>query len=324
VGLLPLLERFASRPLLVVLNYHRVMRPSDSRYDPNTIEATPDEFDAQMSMLRKKYAVANPDELRELIAQPSKVRRLRVAITFDDGYRDNYTDAFPILKSHGIAATFFLPTQFVGTRHLPWWDQIAYVVRHSKTSEIKLTYPRPATVTVDREHPGPAIQAVLRLFKDPTVEQAKFLEELERACGLGVPAQAEDRQFLTWEEADEMARAGMAIASHTHNHRILSQLAADEQREELTRSRDELKTRSFDHADCLAYPVGNTDSFSAETRQYAKEAGYKFAFSNYGGINHPDKMDALDVRRLGMGLEENARQLRTRLALTGLTQRQVW
>src|SRR5687767_14588688 len=94
---LPLLERFASRPSLAVLIYHRILRPEESPYDRGAIEATPEQFDEQMSMLRKCHDVVDPDEMVDLILHPRKIARLRIAITFDDGYIDNYATAFPIL-----------------------------------------------------------------------------------------------------------------------------------------------------------------------------------------------------------------------------------
>src|ERR1043166_4490896 len=58
--------------------------------------------------------------------------RSSVLLTFDDGYLDNYTLAFPVLRSHGVQAVFFLPTAFIGTAHLPLWDVIGYVVRQTR------------------------------------------------------------------------------------------------------------------------------------------------------------------------------------------------
>lgn len=319
-----LLERVQRRPALLVLVYHRILDPRASKYDPNVIEATPEQFDEHMSMLRKRHSVADPEELRELVANPQKIRHLRVAITFDDGYRDNYTYAFPILKSHGLKAIFFLPTHFVGTKHLPWWDQIAYVVRNSKRSEIALRYPRPTTVRVDPENPKLSVRRTLHLVtKDSSVDRERFMKELEEAAGLELPAEADEPQFFSWDEAAEMERAGMEMGSHTHTHRILASLSEPEQKEECKRSHDILVERKL-KADCLAYPVGHHDSFSDVTIRAAREAGYRFAFSNFGGINSRDDMDPFSVRRLGMDFEDTAAHLRLRLALSSLAGREVW
>jgi len=324
LGVLPVLERFGSRPGLAVLVYHRVLRPDDWPYDRDVIEATPEQFDEQVRMLKKRHDVAGPEEMVDLILHPKKIKRLRVAITFDDGYLDNYTFAFPILKAHGLAASFFVPTEFVGTRQLPWWDRIAYAVRTTTRAVLKLAYPKPTTISVDRRNPFLAIRGVLRAFKrEENVVLSKFLEGVEEACGVALPTEAPDRQFLSWSEAAEMQRAGMAIGSHTHSHRILGHLSPDEQRKECEESRAILAEHDL-KADCLAYPVGNPLSFSSTTQACVKDAGYRSAFSNYGGVNLPDTMTSFDVKRIGMDLDESARHLRARLALSAVAQRQIW
>lgn len=318
-----LLERVRARPVLVVLVYHRIMRLADSKYDPNVIEATPEQFDDQMAVLRKRHAVASPEEMSELIANPSKIKHTRVGITFDDGYRDNYTNAFPILKSHGHRAMFFLPTNYVGEMRLTWWDQIAWAVRHADRSELMFRYPRTVTIKIDRKDPTITIRKVLHLLtKSTDVDRKRFMTAVEEACGVTLPTHADDRQFLSWEEAQEMERAGMAMGSHTHSHEILSSLSPADQKAECIRSRELLHANKL-KGDCLAYPVGHPESYSDATIEAAKAAGYRVAFTNFGGINTPDKMHAFQVRRLGMDVGDTIPYFRWRLALPGITGREV-
>lgn len=320
-----LLERFAMRPGLIVLVYHRIARPEDCAYDRAVIEATPDIFDEQMTMLRRRHSVVTPDELREIVERPSTLRHPRIAITFDDGYRDNYSVAFPILRSHGLSGLFFLATQFVGSYDLTWWDRIAYAVRHTKHSRITLEMPVPVTVTIDPANRETAIQTVLRAFKrGGQMAEPDFLAMLERVCEITIPTRAEDRQFLSWEEAQEMQRGGMGIGSHTHSHRILASLSPEEQRKELETSRALLREHGLTASDIIAYPVGGPDAFSETTKREAKAAGYRVAFSNYGGTNLPGRVDPFDVKRLGIGITEDMTQLRFRLAASATAGRAVW
>ncbi|MBX3206858.1 MAG: polysaccharide deacetylase family protein [Labilithrix sp.] len=325
VGLLELLERVALRPALIVLVYHRIARPEDCAFDRNVIEATPDQFDEQMGMLRRRHSVVGPAELRDILERPSTLRHPRVAVTFDDGYRDNYAVAFPILKSHGLQALFFVPTHFVGSLDLTWWDRIAYAVRHTKRSELRLEYPSSVTVRVDGSNRDQAVKEVLRAFKaGGHADELRFFEMLERASGEAMPREARERQFFSWDEAVEMERAGMGIGSHTHSHRILSGLSAEEQRRECAESRGALRERNLAFGDCLAYPVGGPEAFSDETKRHARDTGYRFAFSNYGGINLAGRIDPFDVKRIGMDLGETASQLRFRLAASASAGRAAW
>lgn len=319
-----LVERVRGRPVLLVLVYHRIMRLEDSRYDPNVIEATPEQFDDQMAALRKSHVVIDPEEICDLVANPSKLRAPRVGITFDDGYRDNYSIAFPILKSHGFKAMFFLPTHYVGEKHLTWWDQIGWVIRNTKRAAITLAYPRPVTIMIDRDAPTMTIRKVLHLMtKDSRVDRKRFMAEIARAADLAMPEQAEERQFLSWDEAREMERAGMMIGSHTHSHEILASIPEAEQKEQCRRSRELLVEHGI-KADCLAYPVGHRDSYSDATIRAAKEAGYRFAFTNHGGLNTRKNMDRFSVQRLGMDSSNSLSEFRLRLALTNVSGRALW
>jgi peptidoglycan/xylan/chitin deacetylase (PgdA/CDA1 family) len=277
-----------------------------------------------MAMLKKRHALVDPEELVHLITNPNRIRHFHVGVTFDDGYLDNYENAFPILKRHGIRALFFLPTHFVGTHYLPWWDRVANAVRRTKKSEIVLSYPTTTKIAVDRANPDETVQSVLRAFsRTENADIEKYLAAVEEACDVPMPVLAEHRQFLSWDEAAEMSRAGMGIGSHSHSHRILGNLPASEQRTECIDSAAHIRQRGLG-ADTIAYPVGNLHSFNPDTIAFAKEAGYRAGFSNYGGLNLPDAIDPFDVKRIGMSLEENMPQLRLRLALTRMSRRQVW
>ena len=221
-------------------------------------------------------------------------------ITFDDGYLDNYDVAYPILRSHGVQGVFFLVTSMVGSCHVPWWDHIAYLVKAARRRQFSLRYPADLAVDVDRGGLTESLRAILKLFKRPgNSDPVRFLRELqEKTQGNGPPETL--RRFLNWDEAREMLGGGMAIGSHTHSHQVLSQLEPNQQREELVKSRSILKDQLFIDADVLAYPVGARTSFTYQTQEIAREAGYRAALSFYGGTNLPGKTSRYDVRRTGV------------------------
>jgi peptidoglycan/xylan/chitin deacetylase (PgdA/CDA1 family) len=239
-----------------------------------------------------------------------------VLITFDDGYLDNYLTAFPILKSHGVQGVFFLATSFVGTGAVPWWDTIAYIVRYCKKPVIRLRYP--ADVEIDLKGLGfqSALRLVLREYKKPSVkDEERFLTGLEEECGVSRPASETMRCFLDWDEAREMQASGMAFGSHTHTHRILARLTNAEQRDECRRSREILEAQLGRQVDTLAYPVGGRDAFSADSIESLKSAGYRAAFSYYGGVNRPGETRRFDVRRFAVDSQSMDRlRLQTALA----------
>jgi peptidoglycan/xylan/chitin deacetylase (PgdA/CDA1 family) len=303
-GLTALLECLPRRACLIVLNYHRIGNPPECLYDRGVIEATPEQFDQQLSWLKRRFAVASLEESQALVEQPSGLRHSHLLITFDDGYLDNYEVAFPILRSHGLPAAFFLPTSFIGTDRLPWWDRIAWILRQSRRHEILLEYPQKLNLElgegIARET---AILRILKLYKSPAVtDQPRFLADLERACDAALPQTAHQRVFMNWDEAATMLRSGMGFGSHTHSHELLAKQSAEQQEEELLRSREILRSRLSIPADALAYPVGGRNSFSDITRQILAKTGYRTAFSYYGGVNLAGNVDPLNILRMQVDL----------------------
>lgn len=316
-GLTRILECMPKRRVLMILNYHRIGNAAETPYDSGTFSATADEFDGQIAYLKRHFHMATLDEVLAMV-RGEMTLDAAVLITFDDGYLDNYTLAFPILSSHRVQGVFFLPTSFVGTGRLPWWDAIAYTVKHSRRRVIRLAYPAPATFDLQQEGVGNAIMRVLWLFKQPSMRDAvRFRAELEAACDASCPEDTE-RCFLNWDEARQMMGAGMAFGSHTHTHPILAKLSREQQQDEVSRSRAILERELGTRIDVLAYPVGAPHTFSTDTVHALTHTGYQAAFSFYGGINIAGGIQRFNVRRCGVD-GQSFERLRLQTALGALT-----
>jgi peptidoglycan/xylan/chitin deacetylase (PgdA/CDA1 family) len=314
LGLVSVLGAAPKRNVLLVLNYHRIGNPDETLYDPGVFSATAEEFDDQVRYLKRHFHVATAGEVVAMATGETPVRP-SVLITFDDGYLDNYTLAFPVLRSHNAQGLFFLPTSFIGTAHLPFWDVIAYLVRHSRNQRIQLTWPD--VVDFDLATQPDALMKILRLSKTPAVTDLdRFIAGLQDACGTSLPPEHNQRRFMNWDEAREMHRAGMAFGSHTHNHEILAKLSPVRQSEELRESRITLERELGRPIDILSYPDGSRQAFSPATVEAARANGYRAAFSFYGGMNRPGDLNSFDIRRCGVERPSASRfRLQTTLAL---------
>jgi peptidoglycan/xylan/chitin deacetylase (PgdA/CDA1 family) len=315
VGVNSLLAALPTRSVLLVLNYHRIGNAGDCPYDSEVFSATADTLDDQVRFLKRRFHIASIDEAVEIVRNGKFPRSSILLLTFDDGYLDNYQSAFPILAAHKVQGAFFLPTAFVGTNRTPWWDAIAFIVKHSRRRKFRLTYPAEREIDLDAHGVSQAVRWAIALYKSEAArDPERFFAMLEDACGTPRPDGAE-RCFLNWEEAAEMAAGGMAIGSHTHNHEILSKLSERDQFLELSTSKRILEERLGVPVRALAYPVGLRDSFSAQTQAAAGAAGYAIAFSFYGGFNLPGRTASGDVRRVGVMNPTSARfQFQTSLA----------
>jgi peptidoglycan/xylan/chitin deacetylase (PgdA/CDA1 family) len=314
------LSQIPVRNSLMVLDYHRIGDAEADAFDPGVFSATGERFDDQISYLKRKYTLVTLDEALAPAARTSngKTRRGRVLITFDDGYRDNYDIAFPILRSHGVQGVFFLCTDMVGSNSVPWWDRVASLMRTARVRRFTLRYPQELAVDLDQVGFNKNLRAVLNEYKrSENSDKVRFFSELKDAMqGEEVPVTS--RRFLSWAEAGEMIRGGMAIGSHTVSHPILSQLPPERQFEELSNSRAILKSQLGIEADVFAYPVGSEHSFSAVTQKLVKEAGYRAAFSYYGGTNPPGTINPYDIKRVRVEFQSLAR-FRVQMGVCRLT-----
>jgi peptidoglycan/xylan/chitin deacetylase (PgdA/CDA1 family) len=318
-GLTRALETLPQRRALTILNYHRIGNADETPFDSGVFSATADQFDAQITYLKRRFRMATLEDVFAMV-DGNTPRGTSVLITFDDGYLDNYTLAFPMLRAHGVQAVFFLPTAFIGTGKLPWWDVIAYVIKRSLKRRIRLEYPEPASFDL-AVHGGKGVSMeILRLSTQPAVKDPeRFLLELETECEVARPEAEAERCFLNWDEAREMQQHGMAFGSHTHSHEILTKLSAERQREEVRYSREILERELNQRVETLAYPVGLQHCFSSDTVRALEETGYRAAFSYYGGSNQVGRIRPFDIRRYGVADASFARfRLQTSLrAVTG-------
>jgi peptidoglycan/xylan/chitin deacetylase (PgdA/CDA1 family) len=284
---------------LIVYNYHRV-KPDDPRFhaefDSTVYGVTVSEFERHVGWLSDNFRVITDVELAGIAESGKAPSGPCAMITFDDGYRDNYDLAYPILKRYGAPAVFFIPTAIIGSRRLGWWDQIAYLIKNTSAREVTVGGGR-IPVEGRREE---AILTLCRMMKlDDAGRTATLVEELSEACGIALPSDAaQDRELMTWQQIRELADGGMAIGSHTHTHRVLARLDRAAQREELACAKEILERETGRPVVSIAYPVGGYAHFTAETMEVARECGYRVGFSYCTGVNAWQSLSRYDVKRL--------------------------
>ncbi|MCW5963107.1 MAG: polysaccharide deacetylase family protein [Bryobacterales bacterium] len=324
-GALGLIERLPASRTLLALNYHRIGDPLSTPYDPTVYSATANELRLQMEYVSRHCTVISVSEVLRWLEEgnPPAKRACYALITFDDAYLDNYEIAFPILKSIGIPAVFFVPTAFIGTGRVPWWDAIAFLLKNSRRRIFPLAYPTMIKIDLESNPLLLELSRLLAMYKQPSMTDGeRFLSELAEACEASLPGVSAERSFCNWLELRQMLDAGMAVEAHTHTHPILSQLPEDQQQIELATCSNLIKERLGLAPRTLAYPVGMHSSFTEATKHAATRAGFKAAFSFYGGMNSFPLRDPLDLRREAVGYQSIER-FRSQVA-TGRAWGGIW
>lgn len=285
---------------LYCFNYHRIGDANNTPYDPNLFSCTANRFEQHVQFYKKHFDVVTIDDLLSIIEDEKPISERLALITFDDGYIDNYQLAYPILKRHRTPAAFFISTDYLDNPVVPWWDEIAWMVRRSDAVEVRLSSWE-CSVKIDRKDMTTTISNVLTEFKrDQGRTMIGKIEELKQLLGTEVDAKNAAHLFITWDMLKEMGHNSMDVGSHTCSHRVLSHLPEKDQAVEIKESKLTLESKLGKEIVAFAYPVGGRDSFTRETSQQVEKAGYKVGFSFIKGINRKVHDKRFELRRLGV------------------------
>jgi peptidoglycan/xylan/chitin deacetylase (PgdA/CDA1 family) len=231
-------------------------------------------------------------------------RRPSIAITFDDGYLDNYTLAYPVLKKQGIPAAIYLTTGLIGTPDKIWTEQIGLAFLETKTNFIHW----PAVLgdqiisIKTREEKEQAYSKVSKVLKQrPDEERRELLEKLLEKLEVNGEARGcfGERMMLDWDEVREMRKDGIAIGSHSHTHPILSRMPIEKAKDEILKSKQGVERNVDAEAKHFSFPNGREEDFSEELRDYCREIGFGSICSVIYGTNDASEGNAFTLKRVG-------------------------
>ena len=202
------------------------------------------------------------------------------AITFDDGWQDNYSQAYPTLKEFNIPATIFLATGFIGTNRWFWPDEVGFILQSLETHGQEYDHPFLSSILKDRS-------VSLEEKIDHVIIKLKELAPNKREEVLGnlralSPTEISSRALLmNWDEVVEMASDGLIdFGAHSHSHVILDQVPPAQAEMEIRQSRLELEDRLGRPPLLFAYPNGN---FTTQIQEHVRKQGFKGAVSTRKG-----------------------------------------
>ena len=289
------------RPL--VIGYHRVVDDfaSASQTEMSGMLTSLDMFKQHIAWLGRHFRFAGLDEIGAHARSGEPFEEPVAAITFDDGYRDVYEQAFPVLQKQGIPGAIFVVTDLVGrpawqhhdrlyrlmARAFGVWDdpprQLRALFRALDLSSNVSALPRSATTT-----PQATVTGLLPGLSRANV--GRVLDGLESAVGNSFgPAPL----TVTWPMLADLHRAGWVVGSHTATHPSLPTESGATVTEEVERSRQELEQQLGHPIAHFAYPGGH---FTPHVVDALNSAGYKFA---YTACPHSDaRYPQLTIERL--------------------------
>ncbi len=281
-----------------ILMYHQVC---ERKNDPWELAVNPNHFDAQLDYLKKNFNVVSIGALATSVAN-NNVRRNTIAISFDDGFKDNYTNAAPLLDWYELPATFYVTTTAMKEHKIYWWDElqdilfqceklpshfemiinnqlIQYQFKSDRILHSRLINQIRAwnyNLPIPNERIALYMLLWERIKPLPYTHQSRILSDIKDWAGTreitssqGVTMDVQEMQMLSQNPL-------FSIGAHSVNHAMLSEQNAHDQAFEVKESKRQIENWLGKPVKGFAYPYGN---YNSVTQQLLKEAGFEYAVS---------------------------------------------
>lgn len=296
---------------LWIFAYHRFVKSYDEEcfFDKELISTSQDMFDKQIRFLKKYFNIINFNQLNKYLDNGHKLPGPSLILTFDDGYKDNYTIAYPILKKHNVHATIFLTTGFIGTSKIFWWDKISHIIKEIRKREIKLneisSIVLPFFEYKEKIYTFEILERILKRKTLPSEQRERMMKILEDRFDVKINiGNISNNLLLNWGEVREMSRNKIEFGSHTVSHQFLPNLSDEELIYEISESKRKIETEINKEVIALSYPYGGRFSFNDKIKNITKTIGYHFGVASYG-INNIKECEYLTLRRISIESIDN-------------------
>jgi peptidoglycan/xylan/chitin deacetylase (PgdA/CDA1 family) len=286
--------------------FHRISPARDVLWDP----IDPKLFDRCVKFITNKYEVVR---IEDFVENPSANHQKLASIVFDDGYKDNWEYAAPILDKYGVKASFYVVTDCIDKNEPTWTHVLEYYLQHSQKLKLQLPFDFLAAELQNAQFQNVAervswAQGFLPKLKLLTHEQrTQVIDAIKNECDdVVLPA-----FMMNWKEVRDLNNAGHYIGSHTVTHSMLGTMAKDEdQLFELKQSAARIEAELGYFPKTISYPVG---SYNERTLVLAQEVGYKLGLAVKQDRYHPNTDGDFEIPRINLS---NEPWWKTKLRLT--------
>ncbi len=302
LGLLRL-WRYAHRASLPILMFHGVAPDeAGAGWVPLRPRLPARDFRRYLRVLSRRFRFVSLEEAVEMLSGQRPLESHCLTATFDDGYLNNATVAWPILRQFGATGTFFVPTGYIETGRTFWVDRLDYAMQHLPPGRHVLAVGSRRFPVAGRERPvlrevfDRVRSACLALGWAAAEEVVSTIEHQATGRLADSGDGAAWAGLMSWEHVRSMQQQGASFGSHTVGHSLLDRLSPEDVRRELEDSRSELERRTGQPCRAIAYPVGR---FTPELAEMAGRAGYHCAVTT---VNRPARPGdtAMALPRVGI------------------------
>jgi peptidoglycan/xylan/chitin deacetylase (PgdA/CDA1 family) len=325
VGLIRL-YRFVHRRKITILAIHGVMdADGGSLWEPMRRQLSRRKLEEYLRVLSKYYRFVSLPKAVEMLEGRRPLEPYSLVVTFDDGYRNNFTHALPILKRYNAMATFFVTAGFVDNPRPFWFDRLDYALQQVSMGgrELEVGSLKMAVKASSRDELCKSYRDFRRAAKRLLIPDGVFVRDVEQLAAqleaesgraLGDFQQNDDwSAIVTWQQLKEASVNGIEVGSHTVDHVRLGLVDADVAYEQLAGSKQLIEQRTGRPCHGICFPSG---SFKDETIHLARETGYAYGITTISGRNRRGD-DVMTLRRIGLPLDASWQEVLFRLAVSG-------
>jgi peptidoglycan/xylan/chitin deacetylase (PgdA/CDA1 family) len=274
--------RFFPRKYPLILGYHTI-DPPEFLQRILGVRFSRTLFEGQIAYIAQHHEVISMPTLLDWLDGGEAVPPNGIVITFDDGYRDVFDSAMPVLNHWNLPATVFVSTGSVDTGRSIWTNKIYHMISETQKPTIRLSVPGTSDIsgkltTLEMKR-AMAMKLTSRFKQLADSEKKECLNRLAEALDLdGSTDPFEHLPMLTSDQIKILSGNGFTIGSHTVSHPILSRCTEEEQRCELTESKRQIEVWTGEPCTVAAYPNGQPGDYTDTTKQIARELGYRGVF----------------------------------------------
>jgi peptidoglycan/xylan/chitin deacetylase (PgdA/CDA1 family) len=276
-----------------ILMYHRFSEKEERE------KISKDVFYSQMQKLTKRFNVISLNSLFNSGVIDVSPPKNAIVITVDDGYRDFYDIAYPILVDFKLPAVVYITTNFIDGKTWLWPDTIEFILKKSDKSNLSLEYNNtvfdfPLSNEIEIAKAWVSLNNFsVTLDNDCRIE---FISQLKSAAEVDLPPTPVDNYTpLTWDQIREMSDNGITIGAHTCNHPILSKLDKKIMEVEIGESKSRIETMIGKPVTCFCYPNGQASDYNDEVINIVKKCGFLNAVTAFYDVN--DIKSKYELRR---------------------------
>lgn len=279
--------------MLIAVNYHYI-RPSFDNPYPSIFGMTPAEFQAQLERLGEVGVFVSGQQVCDAIAGKDVLPDRAILVTFDDGLREQYDFAWPVLNRMGIPALFFINTSPIADctvsqvhkihllrSQVAPEDFLQMLLRHAREQEIELDFNMDGNEAASQYPYDTPQNAQLKYalnFLLPLSDRERLIERCFGEVFYEREAEISKKLYMNVEQINELNRRG-CLGSHAHEHLPLGLLPAAEAEDQIRQAIRHVERWTGHRPFAMSYPYGSEDACSVEVGELAARQGIVFAFT---------------------------------------------